>query len=329
MPRYHRVEDIIHFALALQAPGRGLCLEDVQQRFGVGRRTAERMREAVDRLYPGMTSHKDADGRKYWRLSVGEANGLMSWQPEELGILDELLEEAERERRDDRVRLLRAMRDKVQALSHPSTDPDAAATTACDAHQERLRRAIVLDRQVVLTHREWDGSKVRSRVHPYGILAGARPRLVAFHPDAERDRIHPLDEVDGVELLEMDFERQPVLDMRRFAANAFAPYEDGPIDVAWRFSGEHVKDVLGYEFHPDQDLRHESDGSLEVRFRADGLVEMSWHMFGWGDRVETLEAPVVKNRFISMLRLAREAHPGDTTGVPADYVIPTFPILDD
>ena len=36
-------------------------------------------------------------------------------------------------------------------------------------------------------------------------------------------------------------------------------------------------------FAPDQ-----PDGSLLVRFRAGGALEMCWHLFTWGDHVEVL-----------------------------------------
>jgi predicted DNA-binding transcriptional regulator YafY len=31
------------------------------------------------------------------------------------------------------------------------------------------------------------------------------------------------------------------------------------------------------------------DGSLIVRFRAGGDLEMAWHLYTWGDHVEVLE----------------------------------------
>jgi predicted DNA-binding transcriptional regulator YafY len=36
-------------------------------------------------------------------------------------------------------------------------------------------------------------------------------------------------------------------------------------------------------------MEEEPDGSLVVRFRAGGLLEMAWHLFTWGDQVEVVE----------------------------------------
>ena len=44
----------------------------------------------------------------------------------------------------------------------------------------------------------------------------------------------------------------------------------------------------GYVFHPTQVLEDEPDGSLTVRFKAAGHLEMAWHLYQWGDCVEVL-----------------------------------------
>lgn len=36
-------------------------------------------------------------------------------------------------------------------------------------------------------------------------------------------------------------------------------------------------------------MEDQPDGSLIVRFRAGGALEMSWHLFTWGSDVEVLE----------------------------------------
>jgi len=88
MARYERAETIIALALALQAPGRGLSLDQIRQRFEVSRRTAERLRDAVARLFPGLVWESGCDGHRYWKLRRGAANGLMRWSLEELKALE-------------------------------------------------------------------------------------------------------------------------------------------------------------------------------------------------------------------------------------------------
>lgn len=307
MARYHRVEDIIRLALALQAPGRGLCLEDVQERFEVGRRTAERMREAVDRLYPGLTSTKGGDGRKYWRLPAGEANGLIAWRPEELRVLDVTIEEVRAAGQSERAAVLAELRDKLQGLSE-------AASEALEGPAETLRRAIVDDRAVGVRR---VASAEPIRVHPHGVLGGSRPLLVALRPEYGRTSLIPLDEIAGVELLEQRFERRPELDLRRHAVNALAGLEEGPGEVCWHIEAS-AEEVRSYEFHGEQTVEEREDGRVEVCFPSDGVVPMAWHLFAWGDRVEVVRSPILKHRFDAMMqRMLRARMPASRTdGAP-------------
>ena len=43
-----------------------------------------------------------------------------------------------------------------------------------------------------------------------------------------------------------------------------------------------------FHFHPTQVLEPQDDGSLIVRFTAAGWLEMAWHLYQWGDKVEVL-----------------------------------------
>ena len=43
-----------------------------------------------------------------------------------------------------------------------------------------------------------------------------------------------------------------------------------------------------YTFHPDQVMRDDEDGGLVVTFKASGWLEMTWHLYSWGDTVEVI-----------------------------------------
>ena len=46
--RYERVQDVVRLAVRLQGSRGGMTLDDIQAGFSVSRRTAERLRDAVD-----------------------------------------------------------------------------------------------------------------------------------------------------------------------------------------------------------------------------------------------------------------------------------------
>ena len=86
------------------------------------------------------------------------------------------------------------------------------------------------------------------------------------------------------------FVRPLDFDLAVFAERAFGLYQNEREygEVVWRFytRGETVVDEI--------------DGSLTIRFRAAGHLEMAWHLYQWGDAVEVL-AP-------DRLRAMVEAH---------------------
>lgn len=115
MARYEHAEALVSLVLALQAPGRGLSIADVQERFSVSRRTAERMRDAAKRLFPDLWWEMGPDGRRYWKLRRGHGNPLISWSLPELLALEWARRAAERHEREEHARALQAMVEKIRA----------------------------------------------------------------------------------------------------------------------------------------------------------------------------------------------------------------------
>jgi predicted DNA-binding transcriptional regulator YafY len=56
-----------------------------------------------------------------------------------------------------------------------------------------------------------------------------------------------------------------------------------------KFSPVAARDAREYLFHPTQTIEDQPDGSLIVRFRAGGALEMAWHLVTWGRQVTVLE----------------------------------------
>ena len=66
-------------------------------------------------------------------------------------------------------------------------------------------------------------------------------------------------------------------------------------EVVWRFAPRAAEHARGFEFHPEQVMEDQPDGSLVVRFHAAGWLEMCWHLYQWGDAVEVLEPAGLRN----------------------------------
>jgi hypothetical protein len=52
--RYEKLETLLRVALDMRGNAEGISLDDIRQSYGVSRRTAERMRDAIERTFPQM-----------------------------------------------------------------------------------------------------------------------------------------------------------------------------------------------------------------------------------------------------------------------------------
>jgi hypothetical protein len=52
--RFEKLETLLRVALDMRGTAEGLSLDDIQHSYNVSRRTAERMRDAIERVFPQM-----------------------------------------------------------------------------------------------------------------------------------------------------------------------------------------------------------------------------------------------------------------------------------
>jgi len=319
MPRYARAQDILRLALEMQASAEGLSLDDIERLFEVDRRTAARMRDAVKDLFPGTQAYVGDDRKKHWRIANGVARGLVAFGAEELAALEAATKRAERDGRPDQVDALRSLAAKVRGLQSPAAatrvEPDLEALACAEGLAARagprplidrgvladLRHAILACRKVRLHYTRRDGQRVRHKLYPYGFLQGNRHYLVAWSRPAGDYLLYRLTNIERVEVLDEHFTRDPDFSIDRFAARSFGVFQEEPIDVVWKFSPEAAKDARQFRFHPTQRMEELEDGSLLVRFRAGGKLEMCWHLFTWGEHVEILEPGELRQMLASEL----------------------------
>jgi predicted DNA-binding transcriptional regulator YafY len=312
---YERAEDLLNLAIRLQGSTAGISLDDIQAMFGVQRRTAERMRDAVARLFGPLETRPSDDRRLRWALPAN-AVGLVTVSAEELAQLHSAAEVMVRENRPDAARTLEGVADKLRALGKAGlgrVEPDLEALIEAEGLAQRpgprhkidpdilaaLRTAILECRRIRIRYRgRGSGEIARHKLCPYGFLYGSRPYLIAFslNPEILDYRTYRISNILTVEQLDEPFRRDPAFSLDAFARRSFGVFQEEPFDVVWRFKPEAAEDARDFVFHPDQRLEEQPDGSLIVRFRAGGALEMSWHLYTWGDVVEVLEPKSLMKR---------------------------------
>lgn len=315
--RYQNADRVMQLALELQATRTGLSLDDIEQRFGIKRRTAQRMRDAILRSFPQTIETVDEERRRRWRipplgqLSPGEVSA------DELADLEVAVRLLRREGQRERAKSLERVSAKLKALLRPETarriEPDLEILLEAEGLAmrpgprplvrgevlETLRLAIKQGREVYVSYRKMrEGRSTGRRLEPYGFLFGNRHYLVAMAPDRHpgEARLYALSHIRQVRIGEAGFRRDPAFSLQTFAERSFGVFQEQPMEVVWRFRPDTAPIARDYLFHPNQQMEQQRDGSLIVRFRAGGLTEMAWHLYTWGDGVEVLEPSQLKER---------------------------------
>lgn len=317
--RYARADRMIQLALEMQAARGGLTLSDIEARFGVSRRTAIRMRDAVIAAFPQADEVPSNDRAKRWRLDGANLHALMGVTAQDMAALDNaarLLDAANMGEQADAVRgvaskvkasmaaeLMRRIEPDIAALAeaegmvlHAGPRPAIAASLF-----QTLRTAILSCRKISFHYAgRISGQGAVRTVRPLGFLYGHRHYLVAQNDTpaadgaAARPRFFSLPQISQLRLLGESFARDPAFDLKALVASSFGVFEEPAHDVVWKFAPEAAAVARQFAFHPTQTSEMLEDGSLIVRFRAGGLLEMAWHLMTWGQHVEVLEPPALK-----------------------------------
>ena len=326
--RYQRVTEVVRLAIDLQGARGGLTLDDIRAEFAVSRRTAERLRDAVEAAFGPLEMVDVGDKRRHWRLQSAVLRHLLRVSLEELTELGSAARWLDRAGLTERAGALRELAGKLRALRRPISitefDSDLELVMRTEGLAMRpgprprlqeglvslLREAIRASRRVEFDYlAQSTQRRSRQRVEPYGLLYGNRAFLVGRAGWADDTRLWRLANVSEARVTNEAFERDPEFDLQSYAERSFGVFQEPPVEVALRFDAGVARDAATFLFHPSQIVVANPDGSLNVYFRAGGLDEMCWHLVTWGDSV-TVEKPARLRRRLARMCASLAAHHG-------------------
>jgi predicted DNA-binding transcriptional regulator YafY len=284
--------------------------------FGVTLRTAQRLSRALEIAFPMVQTRTDKDRRKWWQLPDSRLLHMQGIRDSELSALDMGIRRAERDGAVTEVAALTSLRNRLLATMPPTfarrAEVDAEAVLEARGHACRpgpraqysahvlgvIDAALKGPFTIQIDYAAAQDTAPRSRpVEPYGVLFGMRGYLIAREIGNSKYRHYRLDRIAHASLLQNSFVRDPEFDLGKHAARAFGSFhseaEYGPVE--WRFAPAAAAVARSFLFHPDQQMVDEDDGSLTVRFTASGWLEMAWHLYKWGDKVEVIAPPAVRS----------------------------------
>ncbi|WIA54156.1 WYL domain-containing protein [Sphingobium sp. WTD-1] len=302
--------------LAMLATGRrGVTLEDIQEEFSCSERTAQRMTFALQAAFPQTDYAIGDDRRARWNIPARAIAPLLTPSSEELVALAEAIVQLDHAGMPKEAAHARSLERKVRALIPPDKgtklDVDKEAILEALGHAARPGPQPAADKDVVeaiyealkgpnllrISYRKRDEDEPSERiVAPHGLLLGVRRYLVARDTGKGREanlRHYRVEEIYEAEMLAGSFEIDAGFNLKRHAEKGFGSYESEREfgEVVWRFTPDAAAHARRFVFHPTQSTEEGEDGSLTVSFMASGFLEMTWHLYQWGDAVEVLAPP--------------------------------------
>ena len=324
--RHEKAALLLDLARRLASSAEGLTLDEMAEAAGVGRRTAERMRDAIWDLFPQLEEVPDGPTKRF-RITGGLGGLFQAPTTEELLELSKAASALHGAGAAPRARSLESLERKIRAAMRSAAlarmVPDLEAlvqseTIAVQAgprpHEDeplvaRLRQALMAMRALRFTYDGGSRPGAWREVTPYGLMFGRANYLVAAETgSAAGPRNWRLGRIRDVEVLDRAAAPPPDFDLQAYANRSFGIYQEDTEDVVLRILPESAGEALSWRFHPTQAMTPQPDGSVVVTFRASGMRELAWHLFTWRDQVEILAPTRLRELMLEELRLSLSRH---------------------
>lgn len=326
--RHEKAGRLLELARLLAATAEGLTLDEMAERLEVGRRTAERMRDAVREVFPQLEEIDDPPVKRF-RIPAGLDGLFQAPTAEELAALraarDLLAAQGAGARAGALARLEQKVLSATRAAARRRLAPDLEAllqaeTIAVNAGPRPFEDEVVLAsvrealKSMAMLRFRYEGGSTPGRVRevaPFGLLFGRSNYLVAQEDAAAGPRNWRLDRIRDVEVLDRPAAAPSGFSLQDYADESFGIYHDAVQEVVLRATPAGAEDALRWRFHANQQVEPQPDGGVIVRFRASGMLELAWHLFTWGDRIQVVAPALLRETLREQIALAARAHATD------------------
>lgn len=328
--RGEKLAALIELARRLAGTAEGLTLDEMAAAAGVSRRTAERMRDTLAQLFPHLEEVPDPPTKRF-RIPNGLEGFAQTPTTEELLELNMSATALRTAGAEPRAAALEGLERKIRAamrrgaLNKLAPDVEALVRAEAIAAQagprpfeepaliSKLRHAVLAMKQLRFVYAGGTTPGRLRVVTPYGLLFSRMNYLVAALDGSEQPRNWRLDRIAELEVLETPGVVPEGFSLNDYAGRSFGIYQDELQDVVLRISPQGAADALTWRFHPNQSVEPQPDGGVVVRFSVSGMLELAWHLFTWGDKVEVLQPDSLRELLVANLELALARHRSTST----------------
>lgn len=323
--RYDKARKILELARALASSAGGMTLDEMCQLTGEQRRTVERMRDKIREVFPQMEEIPDHPSKRFHipkgldgffqdptTVELSDLGVVVAdlracgatARAESLVELDKKIRAAIRHGRKlatetDVEALVRAERIAVQAGPRPTEDP---------AVLMRLRQALLGMKMLRFVYHGGSSPGNARDVVPYGIIFGRCNYLIGADTGTTKPKHFRLDKIENLQCLDAAAAAPADFDLVKFANTSFGYFEGPQEDVILHILPSGMDEFKNYRFHSSQTVEDHPRGGAIVRFRASGMLELAWHLFCWGNKIEIVEPVSLRERLTTELRVALAHH---------------------
>jgi proteasome accessory factor B len=118
-----------------------------------------------------------------------------------------------------------------------------------------------------------------------------------------------LNHITQLSPLDRYFAEDEKFDLNEYFGYAWSLLREGQIyEVELRFCPPIAAEVAEVQWHKTQTTSFEDDGSVVLKFRVDGLNEITWWILGYGDQVEVLAPKALRQRIAQIASRIVDSH---------------------
>lgn len=306
-----------------------LTYQDIQDILNCNRRTAERVVKKLSNTYPEFKIERDLENYKIKRFHMKMPKWLMLKPIEDFDII--ALSAAKKHIKNQT--LTNALRDLEEKLLYkqnktkigntaPESDDleskmvfiDTIAGPEAEIKVEKKITETLLKAIVNCNHIEIEYANFPKpfTVCPLGILCGnTNNYLVAaanMYIEHYKPKTYVIDKIKNIKIKQEKFKRKN-FDLHKFSEKSFGVFhsEHGPYNVKWLVLPESADEAKRYYFHKTQKIKPNSDGSLTITMRSDGLREMAMFLFRWSGTIIPIAPTELVVEYKRLINAAQES----------------------
>ena len=305
MAKLDRLLALVH---ALSETTEGLTLNEMAERLGVNRRTAERMRDVIARHFD-LDEIAD-DRRKRFLIRDSLRRVYTRPTPAEVAALQAEVDgrriAGQNARADQLATLLSKVKGAFDDREKRRIDPDldvlarlqrtmvtaGPVAAVAPATLTVVQSAILAGCCVEFHYATDERPEPRwRRVIPYGLGHGSLTYLIGKMPGRDDQPVYyRLDRMTDVHVSATLGCAPDEWDIDAWLTESFGVWRDDKEAVVLRVVPAAAARARGWRFHRSQTIEELDDGGMRVRFATGGMRELAEHLFTWGGEI-VIEEP--------------------------------------